>query len=37
VPADQLSATGDGKREPFAAQLASLKSPERIVIEIRSR
>jgi flagellar motor protein MotB len=37
VPAQQLSAIGNGKHEPFEAQLASLKAPERIVIEIRAR
>src|SRR5450432_642818 len=34
--AAQLSATGNGKHEPLQAQLASLKAPERIVIELRS-
>ena len=33
----QLNATGNGKHEPLQAQLASLKAPERIVIELRSR
>lgn len=32
-----LSAVGNGKHDPFQAQLVSLKAPERIVIEIRSR
>jgi chemotaxis protein MotB len=36
VPPTQLSATGNGKQDPFAAQLGSFKAPERIVIELRA-
>ncbi len=36
LAAAQITATGNGKHDPFQAQLASLKAPERIVIEIRS-
>jgi len=33
-PAAQLSATGHGKHDPFSSQLASLKAPEHIVLEL---
>ncbi len=36
LAAAQITATGNGKHDPFQTQLASLKAPERIVIEIRS-
>lgn len=36
VTTAQLSATGNGKHEPHASELASLKAPERIVIELRA-
>ena len=36
VPAAQLSAIGNGKHEPHASELASLKAPERIVLELRA-
>jgi len=37
VAGAQLSAVGNGKHDPFQAQLVSLKAPERIVIELRAR
>jgi outer membrane protein OmpA-like peptidoglycan-associated protein len=37
VPAAQLSAIGNGKHDPFASALATLKAPERIELELRSR
>ena len=33
----QLAAVGNGKQYPFLAQLASLKAPERVVLELRVR
>ena len=36
VPATQLSATGNGKHKPHASELASLKAPERILLELRA-
>jgi chemotaxis protein MotB len=37
LPPAQLAAVGNGKQDPFQAQLASLKAPERVVLELRAR
>jgi chemotaxis protein MotB len=36
-PPAQLAAVGNGKQDPFLAPLANLKSPERVVLELRAR
>lgn len=37
LAAAQLSATGNGRRDPFQTQLAGLKASERTVLELRAR
>jgi chemotaxis protein MotB len=36
-PAAQLTAVSNGKQDPFQVQLASLKAPERVTLELRAR